>query len=74
MRRLPPESSLGLDKRNGRRNRGVLVEFLEKGRAKWEMAATSLHDDFIFFLILKNVTSGRSIADVDTLVGSYEGF
>ena len=43
MRRLPPERSLGLDKRNKRRNRGVSG----KGETKWKMAAASLHDDVL---------------------------
>ena len=43
MRRLPPKSSFGLDKRNKRRNRGVLG----KGGTKWNMAATSLYDDVL---------------------------
>ena len=41
IRRLPPESPLGLDKRNKGRNRGVAG----KGEAELQMAATSLYDD-----------------------------
>ena len=41
MRRLPPESSNGLDTRNKRRNCGGSRE----GGAEWQMAATSLYDD-----------------------------
>ena len=43
MRRLPPKSLLGLDKRNKRRNRGALGE----GGTKSSMATTSLHDDVL---------------------------
>ena len=43
MRRLPPESSFGLDKRNETRNRGVHGE----GGAECEMVATSLHNDVL---------------------------
>ena len=41
MRRIPPESSLGLDKRSKKGNRRVPAE----GGAEWKMAATSLYDD-----------------------------
>ena len=43
MRRIPPESSLGLVKRNKRGNRRVLGE----GGTEWQMATTSLHDDVL---------------------------
>ena len=44
MRRIPPISSFGLDRRNKRRrNCGSLGE----GGAEWKMAATSLHDDVL---------------------------
>ena len=43
MRRLPPESSLGLGNRNKRRNRGVLGE----GGAEWKMAAASLYNNVL---------------------------
>ena len=41
MRRIPPESSLGLDRRNERGNCGILGE----SGAEWLMAASSLHTD-----------------------------
>ena len=41
MRWLPLKSPAELDTRNKSRSVGVMGE----GRAKWKMAATSLHDD-----------------------------
>ena len=40
MRRIPSESSCGLDKRKEMRNCGMLGE----GGAEWKVAATSLYD------------------------------
>ena len=40
MRRLPPQSPIGLDKGNKRRNRETLGE----GESKLKMAATSMYD------------------------------
>ena len=44
MRRLPPKSLFGREKRNTRRNRGALGE----GGTTWEMDATSLYDVVLF--------------------------
>ena len=66
MRRIPLKSSPGLDKRNERRNFGILGE----GRTEWQTAATSLHDDV--FLTPKNVTSERPIALMPTLTRWWE--
>ena len=43
MRRIPPKSSSGLDKRGERKNCGILGE----GGTEWKIAATSLHDDVL---------------------------
>ena len=42
MRRIPPKSPPGFDKRN-KRSGGILG----KSETKWEMDATSLHDDVL---------------------------
>ena len=66
MRRLPPKSSLGFD----RRNKGEILEFLEKVEqsGRWPQQACTT----MFFLIPKNVTSERPIALVPTLIRWWE--
>ena len=69
MRRLPPKSSPGFDKKRGR-NSGVL----EEGGTKWKVAATSLHND----VFLDTEECHERVADcayvnVDTLMESFEG-
>ena len=62
MRRLPPQSSMGLTQET----RGKLVVFLEKVEQseKWPQQACTT----MFFLIPENVTSGRPIALMPTLI------
>ena len=66
MRRIPSESSLGLDKETRRE----IVEFLEKVEqsGKWPQQACTT----MFFLIPKNVTSERPIALMPTLIRWWE--
>ena len=66
MRRLPPQSSLGLTQET----RGKLVVFLEKVEQseKWPQQACKT----MFFLIPENVTSERPIALMPTLIRWWE--
>ena len=66
MRRLPPKSLLGLDRRNKRRNRGALREVGLKW--KWPQEACTT----MFFLIPKNATSEIPIAHMPALIRWWE--
>ena len=66
MRRLPPKSLLGLDRRNKRRNRGALREVGLKW--KWPQEACTT----MFFLIPKNATSEIPIALMPALIRWWE--
>ena len=69
MRRLPPKSILGFDKRNEGRNRGVPGE----GGTKVKVAAASLHDDVLLDTEeCHERETDCSHANVDSLVGSFE--
>ena len=70
MRRLPSQSSFGLDKRNEWRNCGIYGE----SGAEWQVAATSMHNDVLpDSEECHELEADCADADVDTLVGSYEG-
>ena len=67
--RLPPQGPSGCDNRHERRSRGVLGE----GRAEWEMAAASLHDDVLLNSEEPHERDANGAdADFDSLVGSLE--
>ena len=69
MRRIPPERSLVLDKRNKKGNCRVPGE----GGTEWQMAATRVHNDVLLDSeVCRESETDCADADVDTLVGGCE--